>query len=160
MTSLDIKINIREFSNYSAALGRNSDKKTKLMIVESFSYYILRFYLRLIEEAIYSRRYQGQWEPIDEQGYIDYLGVVPTNDILSLIKDALEVEKIGYNFIVRINPHYKYPGTNIPLVRVLRAIETGTSEFPARPILAKITSKVRRRLFDLWRGYLTMKGVI
>lgn len=160
MTSLDIKINIKKLSDYSASLDKDTKKKTLLLMIESFSNYILRLYGSMIEEAINSRRYKGKWEPVEEEGYLDYLGVTPKVNILYLIEEALEVKKIGSNFLIRINPYYRYPGTDIPLVRVLRTIENGTSKFNARPIMSKIVVQIRSNILDLWRGYLMMKNII
>lgn len=160
MTNFDIKINIRKISNYSGLSNNRRTRKTLLLMIESFSQYVLELYGRLIEEAIYSRRYKGNWEPVEEEGYREYLGIKPTRNILYSIRESLEVKKIGYHFIVRFNPSYRYPGTKIPFIRVLRAIENGTSDFNARPIISKIVVQLRSNLLDLWRGYLTMKGVI
>jgi len=160
MSNFDIRISIKKLSNYSASLDNTEDKKTLLLMIKSFSYYISNLYLRLIEESINSRRYNGDWEPVEDKEYKNYIGTVPTTDILYVIGDALEVVKIGHNFVVRVSPKYKYPGTNIPLIRVLRAIEYGTSKFNARPLLAKNSQHINRRILDLWRGYLMMKGVI
>lgn len=160
MSSLDIKISIKKLSNYSASLDRSRKKKTLLLMIESFAHYILHLYLSMIEESINSRRYRGKWEPVEDEGYIEYLGVTPETNILYLIQEALEVKKIGNYFYVRVNPHYLYPGTRIPLIRILKAIEYGTSKFNARPIMSKSAREISRHIMDLWRGYLTMKGVI
>lgn len=160
MNSLEIKISIRKLKNYSASLKRTTNEKTLLMIMESFSNYVMNLYGVLIEEAINSNRYKGVWEPIDEEGYQEYLGTEPTGDILVYIKEAFEVKKIGYNFIIRINPNKRYPGSRIPLYRVVLAIDNGTSKFNSRPILKKIINKINHHILDLWRGFLKMKGVI
>lgn len=160
MASLDIKINIRELSDYGVMISDIQDKKSLLTMIESFSRYVRRLYISMIREAINSRRYRGRWEPIDEEGYVEYLGITPRGSILNTIQDSLESRKIGYNFIIRVNPNYKYPGTDIPMIRVLRAIESGTSKFNARPILSSIVRKINMNIKELWKGYLAMKGVI
>lgn len=160
MTNLDIKINIKKLSDYSVSLKRTIDEDTISLMIKSFANYIRILYLEAIQDAMNSKRYEGQWEPIEEKGYLEYIGVTPVKDILLIIEDALEVKKIGYNFIVQFNPHYKYPKSKIPLVKVLRAIEQGTHEFNARPILKKIVRNINKNLINMWRGYLTVKGVI
>lgn len=160
MSNFDIRINIRNLTNYTLKSGISTNKKTILLMIEDFSYYIRNLYLLSLEESINSKRYKGKWEPIEEKGYIEYLGVTPKVPIMSLIEDSMEVKKVGYNFIVEINPKYKYPGSKLPLVKVLRAIDRGTSDFNSRPIFNKIISEMRRRVMDLWRGYLLKKGVI
>lgn len=160
MTCLEIKISIKKLSDYSASLDKSENKKTLLLMIESFSHYILKLYLSMIEESVSSRRYQGKWEPTEDEGYLEYLGATPSADILNLIEDSLEVKKIGNYFYIRVSPGYKYPGTMIPLARVLRSIEYGTSKFNSRPIFSKITRKINNNIQSLWRGYLTMKGVI
>lgn len=160
MTNFDIKINIRKLSRYISPSPEEDIDKIILKMIESFAHYVLNLYGQMIEESINSRRYRGKWEPVDDPEYVEYLGVSPSTEIIYLIQESLEVEKIGYNFVVRFNPYYKYPGTKIPLIRVLRAIENGTSRFNARPILAKSAIEIRKSLLDLWKGYLTMKGVI
>lgn len=146
--------------DYSASLKRTIDDKTLLMMIKSFSEYVMNLYGMLIEESINSNRYKGLWEPIEEEGYKEYLGTEPTGDILFYIKDAFEVKKIGYDFIIRINPRKKYPGSKVPLYRVVLAIDNGTSKFNARPILKKIINQINHHMLDLWRGFLKMKGVI
>lgn len=159
MTNLDIRINVKKLMDYSESLKPHLKEETLLMMIESFAYYILRLYVSMIEESIYSNRYKGKWEPVEDEGYREYLGTDPKGDILTLIFESLEVEKIGYNFVVSIEPHYKYPGTELPLVRVLRAIDSGTSKFNARPIFSRIISQINSHLLSLWRGYLKKKGV-
>lgn len=159
MTNIDIKINTKYLMDYSASLKRTVGEDTLLLIIKSFATYIKNFYGCLIEESINSPRYKGKWEPIDEEGYLEYLGTVPEKRILYYIRDALEVTKQGSNYIIRIDPHYRYPKSRLPLVRVLRAIECGTRDFVARPILAKSARKIRSHILQLWKGYLSMKGV-
>ena len=160
MNSLEIKINIKKLTDYSASLKRTIDEKTLLLMIESFSKYVMNLYGVLIEEAIKSNRYKGVWEPIDEKGYREYLGTKPTGDILLYMREAFEVKKIGYNFIIRINPKERYPGSKLPLSRVVLAIDNGTSKFNSRPILRKIIYQINHHIIDLWRGFLKMKGVI
>lgn len=160
MNSLDIKINIKKLTDYSASLRRTIDKKTLLLIIESFSKYVMNLYGVLIEESVNSNRYNGIWEPLDDEGYKEYLGIEPTGNILSYIKEGFECKKIGYNFIISINPKMKYPGSKFSLKRVVTAIEYGTSKFNARPILRRIVNNINRHILDLWRGFLKMKGVI
>lgn len=159
MTSLDIKISTRELSEIDNLPKRLSDKRLLRVTISDFSRYIRRLYLAMIEEAISSRRYRGQWEPIDDKGYIEYLGVTPSIPILELINDAIESQRVGYNFYIRIQPKYKYPGSNLYLVDVLRAIDNGTAKFNARPIFKKIVRELNQSMISLWRGYLAMKGV-
>lgn len=160
MRSLDIKINIKELTNYSASSDLIKKKKTLLLMIKSFAEYLRSLYLHLIKEEINSKRYQGNWEPIEEKGYQEYLGVSPQSDIYLLVEDAMEVKKLGNNFVVRINPYYKYPDTRIPLLKVLRAIENGTSDFNARPLMSKVVLELQKNVIDYWRAYLAMKGVI
>lgn len=129
-------------------------------MIESFSKYVMNLYGMLIEEAINSNRYKGIWEPVNEEGYKEYLGTEPTGDILYYIKEAFEVKKIGYNFIIRLNPRSRYPNSRLPLSRVVLAIDNGTSKFNARPILRKIIKQINHHMIDLWKGFLKMKGVI
>lgn len=160
MNSLEIKININRLMDYSASLKRTIDEKTLLSMIKSFSIYVMNLYGLLIEEAINSNRYKGLWEPIEDEGYREYLGTDPTGDILLYMKESFEVKKIGYNFIISINHKKKYPGSKLLLYRVVLAIDNGTSKFNSRPILRKIISQINHHIIDLWRGFLKMKGVI
>lgn len=160
MSSLDIRINIDKFLDYSESLGSTIEKKTLIMMIKSFSEYVLELYGRMITEAIYSNRYKGNWEPVSDKEYKEYIGTEPVNDIIQVMRDALEVKKIGYHFLIRFNPHYKYPGSKLTLDKVLRAIDSGTSKFHARPIFSKIQRDINKHLYELFRGYLKMKNVI
>jgi len=146
--------------DYSESLDDTIDKKTLVLMIKSFSEYVLELYGRLLVEAIYSNRYKGKWEPVDDDGYKEYIGVTPVEDMTLLMRDALEAKKIGYYCMVRFNPRYMYPGTRIPLSKVLRAIDSGTSKFNARPIFSKIIREINSNIYDLFKGYLLMKGVI
>lgn len=160
MSSLEIKVNVRVLEDYSKKFFDKIEKKTLLKIIKAFSEYLLELYGSLIEEAVNSNRYKGQWEPVDDEGYKEYLGTEPTGDILYYIKDALEVKKIGYNFIIRIDPKKKYPGSNLSVERVVLALDNGTLKFSARPILKKIIRQIRSHIKELFRGFLKMKGAI
>lgn len=160
MSNLDIKININKLMDYSESFGITKNKKILLKIIRSFAEYVLQFYGRLITEAIYSNRYKGKWEPVDDPEYVDYIGTTPVEDILVVMKDALEVKKIGYYFVIRFKPNYKYPGSKLLLSRVLRAIDSGTTKFHARPIFTRIIRDINKNLYALYKGYLTMKKVI
>lgn len=161
MTNLDIKIEINILLYYSRPWESTVGKKTLLMMMKPFAEYIRVLYLRSIREAMKSPRYKGKWEPRDEEGYLGYLGVDTfSDDISMLMEEALEVKKIGKNYFIRFNPYYKYPKSSLSLIRVLRAIEHGTSDFSARPILVKCKRNIQRNLRELWIGYLTLRGVI
>lgn len=160
MSSIDIRINIKELLEYNESLRSEIGDRVLIKIIKEFSDYVLRLYFFSIREATYSNRYKGKWEPKDEEGYIEYLGVTPVGDILEYIEEALESKRIGYKFIIRINPHYKYPKSKLFLSKVVRAIDAGTTKFNSRPILRKIIRQIENNMIDLWRGFLTMKGVV
>lgn len=160
MSSLEVKVDILRLLR----LGKNSaskvDEETLLEYIEQFAHHIRNLYLRLIEEAMNDRRYGGEWEPRNDPEYLEYLGTTPNFYLLDLLDEALEVKKVGYNYIIQFNRRMRYPGTHTPLVKVLRAIDAGTSKFNARPIFSKIRYRLRHRITDLWKGYLIRKGVI
>lgn len=159
MISYDIHIDIGKLLHYSEPLKPDIDNETLLMMIRSFSSYIRSLYLAMIEESIYSPRYKGEWEPTEDEGYIEYLGTTPTTHIIRLMIDALEVREIKNTIVIRFEPYYRYPGSDHTLVQVLRAIDTGTSKFNARPILRKIVRQIESKIPSLWRGYLKKKGV-
>lgn len=160
MISFDIRININKIKNYSKTLRPTVDDETLSLMISSFSTYVKNLYGRMIEEAMNSRRYRGKWEPVDDPNYVEYIGTKPEVPIIDLLGEALEVKRVGYNYIIRIDPRYKYPGSKLTLLHVVRSIENGTSDFHARPILYKVSKDIQRRIFDLWRGFLLMKRVI
>lgn len=154
---LEIKISIAQLQRYEID---ETNKKKHLMIMESFAHYIRRLYLRLLRDEMDSNRYKGQWEPIHDLNYIEYLKVIPNRDIYSIIKDALKVEKVGNYFIVRIDGYYKYPGSSRYLEDVLSVIEYGNSKVDARPIMRKSIRFIDMNMDRLYKGYLSMRGVI
>lgn len=160
MTNLEVKVSITKLLEYSDFLEDEIDKRTRIKLIGSFCEYLKRLYITMVEESMNSNRYKGRWDPRDEIGYINYLGVIPKKGILSILADALEVKKMGYNFYIRVNPRKKYPGSKLTVLKVLRALENGTSDFSARPILYKVSKEIRSNLLDLWRGWLKMKGII
>lgn len=159
-TSLDIRIRINTLAEHSRGLRKQMGRKDFTDLVRSFSKYVRVLYLMMIEEAMNSNRYKGNWEPVDDEGYLEYIDTNPSIPILQLIQDALEVRKIGNNFYVRFEPHYRYPVSHRTLVQVLRSIDKGTSKFNARPIFNKILKTISSHIIELWRGYLTIKRII
>ena len=160
VSNLEIRVNINKLIEYSESLQSSVDRKTMIKMIRSFSQYLSGLYVRMIIESINSNRYKGNWEPREDKGYQEYLGVKPEIDITTLISDSMEVKKIGYNFIIRVNPRYKYPGSKLTLVKVLRAIDNGTSRFHARPIFKRILKDIDSNILRLWKGYLLRKGVL
>ena len=160
MTNLDIRVDTKKLTKYLRASKSSVDEETMMKLVEKFSSYLRSLYLQLIYEEIHNRRYRGHWEPVTEIGYLEYLDTTPTIDIYDLIEEALEVSKVGSNFLVRFRPSYRYPGSRRPLILVLRAIECGTTDFNARPLLYKCVKSIESHMYDLWKGYLAVRGVI
>lgn len=159
MNNYEVRINIGKLLHYSSISKSKVDNETLLMLINSFSLYIKKTYISMIYESIYSRRYKGEWEPVDDLGYLDYLGTTPSDDIFELIYDAMEIRSIKQNIVVRITPSYRYPGSKHTLLAVLNAIDNGTSKFNARPILKSIVRYIQYNLSRLWRIYLRQKGV-
>lgn len=159
MTNFSISISATMIATSIASKGLSKDDKVIMNTILSFAEYIRRLYLKLIEEDMNSNRYRGNWEPSEDKGYQEYLGVIPKYNILELLDNSLEIKKIGYTIYVRINPYMKYPGSRRSFLDVLRAIEYGTSDFPARPILAKNAREIQKNVLRLWKGFLMMKGV-
>lgn len=160
MKGYELKIDIKRLLHYSGISKSQISNKTLLMTIKSFSSYIRDLYLLMIEEEIYSRRYKGKWEPVDDEEYIDYLGTTPSTHIILLIKDALEIREINNDIIIRVDPEYKYPDSRLPLIKVLRAIDNGTSKFNARPLIRHVIRRLNSEIPKLWRNYLKKKGVI
>lgn len=160
MTNLDIRININTLLYYSKPWESTVGEKTLLVLTKSFAEYIRILYIRMIREAMDSPRYKGHWEPVEDEGYREYIGTEACSDILSLIIEALSVSKVGKNYIIQFDPTYRYPGSPMTLIRVLRGIECGTSDFHSRPILVTCNRRIRANLRELWIGYLTLRGVI
>lgn len=159
MISYEIKIDISRLLHYSEFLKSHISNETLLMLIKSFSEYVRDLYLLMIEEEIFSNRYKGRWEPIEDKEYLKYIGTIPTNHIMSIIEDAIEIRKIKQSIIVRIDPEYLYPGSKIRLLMVLRAIDNGTSKFNARPLFKSIVRQLNSSLPSLWKNYLRKKGV-
>lgn len=159
MKSYEINIDIAKLLHYSDSIKSYIDNKTLLMIIKSFSLYVRDLYLSMIEEEIYSRRYKGNWEPVEDEEYLKYIDTTPSSHILILIKDAIEIREIRNNIVIRIEPSYKYPGSSLSLLKVLSAIDNGTSKFNARPILKSIVRQINSELSTLWKSYLKKKGV-
>lgn len=154
-----IKLDVGKLLYYSEVLKPRISNETLLMLIRSFSVYVRDLYKVMIAESIYSNRYKGDWEPIKDEGYLEFLGTTPSEHILDLIYDALEIREIKNNIVIRFEPEYKYPGSKLTLVRVLKAIDNGTSKFNARPILKDAVSHLNRNISGLWRVYLRQKGV-
>lgn len=160
MKDYEVIIKIDRLLHYSASLKPDISNETLLMIIRSFSSYVRDMYKAMILEFIYSKKYKGSWEPVEEEGYIEYLGVPPSDtDIVYLMYEALEIREIKNNIIIRFDPKYLYPGSRIPLIKVLKAIDNGTSKFNARPVLRPIVRQLNSSIPELWRLYLKQRGV-
>lgn len=160
MTNFDIRLNIPRLAANTIRLGSRLDDKELNIVVGAFAAYLRELYGLMVEEAINSNRYKGEWEPRDDEGYQEYIGTKPTTSMITLISRSLYVKKRNREYIVTFDERKRYPGSKLTIFRVLKAIEYGTSKFNARPMMVKITRKLNRNLLSLWKGFLTMKGVI
>ena len=160
MSDFSIIVSIHRLTTYTIV-----NLKTKLSdevmdaLIAAFCKRLRNLYYSMILEALASSRYKGRWEPTEE-GYLEYLGCTPVEDFLSVVESSMYYKKVMSRYIVGFNETVKYPGSSLRLVKVLRAIEYGTSDFPARPILKKIKREIERSILRLWKGFLLQKGVL
>lgn len=160
MNSYEIMINVTKLLHYSNPPKSKVDNKTLVMLINSFSEYIRKVYMSMIESKIYSARYKGEWEPVNDPGYLEYIGTTPSEHIIELMYDALEIKSIKRDIRIRFDPSYKYPNSKLTLISVLNAIDTGTSKFNARPLLKSLSRELNASIPRLWRAYLKQKGVL
>lgn len=160
MNSYEITINVTKLLHYSNPPKSKVDNKTLVMLINSFSKYIRNVYMSMIESKIYSARYKGEWEPVNDPGYLEYIGTTPSKHIIELMYDALEIKSIKRDIRIRFDPSYRYPNSKLTLISVLNAIDTGTSKFNARPLLKSLSRELNASLPRLWRAYLKQKGVL
>lgn len=159
MNSLSIKLKVRELSE---EFPSKIEKRTRIKLMDSFAEYIKNLYIRSLEDQMYSSRYKGNWEPVEDLGYLEFIGDTPEENILDIIISNIEVKKSLAYHQIRIDPHVRYPKkkSKLTLLRVLNAIEYGTSKFNARPIFRSVISSIDEDIAILWRSYLFRKGVL
>lgn len=161
MRDFSIRLSVIDLRNYSITLGTKLNDENLTIVLNKFSEYLIALYGTLIENAINSSRYKGDWEPIDDEEYRKYIGTNPRKSlILPLMKASLIYDKRGYFYVIRFDEDLKYPGSELSVLDVLRAIEYGTSKFHARPIIRKACNLIKSNVRRLWKGFLTMKGLI
>lgn len=161
MADFEIKIQTSKLKHYSKSLVNSIDPKTLSVVIEGFSRYVQRVYIVEIRRAMRkSNRYRGQWEPVDDPGYVEFLGTSPTNQMYDYLPLIFETVKVGPNWIIRVSDSYVYPNTSLKILKVLRSIEHGTTKFRARPLINKVASEVEHSILALWRYYLYSQGVL
>lgn len=161
--SMDIKLQYDDYKSWApgSRLSRNPVDYSSLLT--AFSRKIADLYVEELVEAINSQRYKSRWEPLTES-YLQYKkdNGLSTNiwEASSLLKDSITFYRSGNSYVIGVNRNLKYPGTNVPVMKVIRWMEFGTSRMPARPLFTPIKRKLERNMRNLWEEFLRERGEI
>jgi hypothetical protein len=132
-------------------------------LLGKFARRIAQIYADELVKAINSQRYKGRWEPLSPE----YLEWKKANNMstkiweaTSLLKDSIGVWRSNNRYVVGIKRNIKYPDSNVPVYRVARWMEFGTSKMPARPLFLPVKKLINSRLRTYWTEFLLEEGVL
>lgn len=127
-------------------------------LLEDFTYYIRSILIRSLRELESSPPYLGKWEPVDDEAYLQYLGIPKvTKPLLSLIESKLSVRSSTDSYILYIPTSYTYPRSRRRLIDVIESVEKGTETFEGRPLIYHAVANLDEDLPKLWSSYLVKR---
>lgn len=161
MRGYEITIDIGYLLNYSKKLKTDANHETLLVLIKNYTNYIKALYMSMLGEEIYSDRYDGYWEPINDPDYIDFLGTQPyRNGIEELLVESIVVEEIKDRIIISHSRRFRYPKSHRYLNEVIQAIDSGTSKFNARTLIKPIVKSLTQTQSSLWKNFISKEGII
>lgn len=156
---MNIRIQVQDYQNWSPGIRMAQGEERKLLT--AFSHRIAEYYVKELVNAINSQRYKGRWEPLSKD-YLDYkikAGLSPKIwEATSLLKESITYYRSNNSYVIGINPRKMYPNSKVPLYKVCRWMEFGTSRMPARPLFLPIKRKLTRNMRKLWNEFLAENG--
>lgn len=161
---MDIRIQVDDYKHWApgSRLARRGSTDYSSLLT-AFSRFIADLYVEELVDAINSQRYKSQWEPLTES-YLEYKKAngLSTNiwEATSLLKESITFYKSGNSYVVGVNRSLKYPGSNVPVYKVIRWMEYGTSRMPARPLFGPVKRRLEKNMRMLWEEFLIRNGVL
>lgn len=163
MNAFDIQLQFDDYKRWrpgSRLAGRDTELKS---LLKEFAEKIAGIYVQELVEAINSQRYKGRWEPLTDS-YLAYKvshGLSPKMwEATSLLKTSLTYYVRGNSYVVGVNEALLYPGSNVPVYKVIRWLEFGTSRIPARPLFRPVRNRIQRNMRNYWEEFLFEKGIL
>lgn len=139
----------------ASRIAKGKEEQEKLL--GKFAKKIAIIYAEELVKAIDSQRYQSRWEPLNP----DYLQWKKDNNLseniweaTSLAKESIGVWRSNDKYVVGVKRNIKYPGSNVPVYKVIRMLEFGTSKMPARPLFLPVKRLINSRLRKYWEEFL------
>lgn len=159
--SMDIKIQPYN-SIWRPAIRMSKGKAEQEKILGKFAHYIANIYRDELVKAINTQRYSGRWEPLTPdylawkraQGMSTYIW-----ECTSLLKDSISVWRSGKSWVVGVNRRIRYPESEVPVYRVVRWMEFGTSKMPARPLFGPTKRLIQGRMRKYWTRFLQENNI-
>lgn len=159
--SMDIKIQVNG-SIWRPAIRMSKGKKEQEKILGSFAKYIANIYRDELVKSINSQRYRGNWEPLSDD-YVRWKKSqgLSTNtwEATSLLKDSISVWRSDGSWVVGVSRRVKYLGSDVPVYRVCRWMEFGTSKMPARPLFLPVKRLISGRMRKYWTEFLDKNNI-
>lgn len=148
--------------NWKPALviARKDPDKQKLL--GQFAHYIADIYVEELVDAVNSQKYEGKWEPLTPEYKAWKVSQGLSSKIweaTSLLKDSISVWRSGSAWVVGIEKNIRYPGSNVPVYKVARWMEYGTSRMPPRPLFRPVKDHIQRNMRSHWNDFLRSKGI-
>ena len=138
-----------------------TDEQTKLLT--AFSRRICEIYVKELVDAINSQRYKGKWEPLSKS-YLEYKRANGLStkiwEATSLLKESITYYRSGNSYVIGVNRRLMYPGSRVPVYKVIRWMEFGTSRMPARPLFMPVKRKLERNMRMYWGEFLRERGLM
>lgn len=130
-------------------------------LLSEFSKYIANIYAKQIVDAINTQRYSGSWEPLSKE-YLEFKRKnnlsTKTWEATELLKNSIGVWRLKDHYVVGVKRNVVYPGSNVPVYKVIRCLEFGTSKMPARPLFMPIKRSISGNIRNYWNRFLEERG--
>lgn len=126
-------------------------------LLGEFAKYIAEEYVKQLIDGINNQRYKGIWEPLTP-AYLDYKRKNNMSENIweatGFLKDSIGVWKYKNYYVVGVKRNIVYPGSKVPVYKVVRWIEFGTSKMPARPLFLPIKRSISGNIRNYWNKFL------
>lgn len=142
-------------------MAKGNEEYEKL--VGKFAKYIADIYREELINAIDTQRYAKRWEPLSPE-YLEWKksqGLSEkTWEATGLLRESIGVWRSNDKYVVGVKRDVKYPDSNVPVFRVIRWLEFGTSKMPARPLFMPVKRLLSSRMRKYWEEFLEREGVL
>jgi len=130
--------------------------------MSSFAEHIADVYSGELVRAIETQRFHYNWDDLSVT-YFEYKKKKSFSTRIwertGLLKKSITYWREEDKWVVGIDKYLRYPDTNVPVYKVCRYMEYGTSKMPPRPLFRPLQRYISRHIRRFWRRYASEVGI-